>query len=225
MAGGGPNDKSSNERPSSTAPSGAPPHIRAAWRTWHSALGTEAEAAAAAALAYDSLPPEARDAWLDALCADSPDVDVPAIALYAPLLAVESDPARRERIETAISSDEHARSGSIVAEAQALRGVAPDGTHTCVLVAPLYLDFVQVLSCRYTPAGGILEVRHDPLRHSGDLAPIHEVDGVSVEPTPLRVVVEELAHAILADKRQRRQTPSALTSVAHLFAPEVDCVR
>jgi hypothetical protein len=49
-----------------------------------------------------------------------------------------------------------------------------------------------------------------------------EVDGVTVEPTPLRVVVEELAHAILADRRNDRMTPAALTSFAHLFGPHLD---
>jgi hypothetical protein len=32
-------------------------------------------------------------------------------------------------------------------------------------------------------------------------------------------VVEELAHAILADKREHRTTPAALASFAHLFGP------
>lgn len=224
MAGGGPNDKRCDG--SQADPQAAPsaPHIREAWRTWLSALGTDAEAAMAAALAYESLPPEAREAWLDALRADGAEVDVPAIALYAPLLAVESDPARRVRIESAISAHREGGGEAPVAPAHALRGVAPDGTHACVLIAPVYLDFVQVLSCRYTPARGFIAVNHDPLRHSGDLSPIREVDGVSVEPTPLRVVVEELAHAILADKREQRQTPAALAAVAHLFAPEADCV-
>ena len=98
----------------------------------------------AAALAYESLPPEARDAWLDALDADAPTLDVPRVALFAPLLAVESDPARRERIEARIASDPHARPAGY-GEAQALRGVGPDGTHACVIVAALYLDFVQVI--------------------------------------------------------------------------------
>jgi hypothetical protein len=91
-----------------------------------------------------------------------------------------------------------------------------------VIVAPLYLDFVQVLACRYTPAGGFVAVKHDPLRNAGDLEPMLEVDGVAVEPTPLRVVVEELAHAILADKRGHRSTPSALASFAHLFVPHLE---
>jgi hypothetical protein len=195
--------------------------VRAAWRSWLSALATDAEAALAAALAYESLPSEGRDAWLDALEADAPGLGVPSVALYAPLLAVESDTPRRQRIEAAIATEVESGRASGV-EARALRGVAGDGTHACVLVSPLYLDFVQVLTCRYTPAGGFVAVQHDPLRHSADVATLHEVDGVSVEPTPLRVVVEELAHAILADKREQRTTPAALASFAHLFAPDLE---
>jgi hypothetical protein len=196
-------------------------HVRSAWRSWLSALATDAEAAMAAALAYESLPADARDAWLDALDADAPTLEVPQVALYAPLLAVESEPSRRSRIELRIVSDPHARRAGY-GEAQALRGVAPDGTHACVIVAALYLDFVQVIACRYTPSGGFVTVRHDPMRHSGDLTPVCEVDGVAVEPTPLRVVIEELAHAILADRRRQATTPPALASFAHLFGPHLD---
>jgi len=195
--------------------------IRVAWRTWLAALATDAEAVLAAAMTYDSMPPEARDAWLDALEGDVSAVGVPAVALYAPLLAAEADPARRSRIEAAMGADP-ACSPSAVAPASAVRGVAGDGTHACAIVASLYLDFVQVLWCRYTPAGGFISVRHDPLRHAGDMTPVAEVDGVAVEPTPLRVVVEELAHAILADRRGHRETPAALASFAHLFGPELD---
>jgi len=196
-------------------------HVRSAWRSWLSALATDAEAAMAAALAYESLPPDARDAWLDALDADAPTLEVPQVALYAPLLAVESEPARRDRIELRIVSDPYARRSGY-GGAQALRGVAPDGTHACVIVAALYLDFVQVIACRYTPSGGFVTVRHDPMRHAGDLRPVCEVDGVAVEPTPLRIVIEELAHAILADRRRQATTPPALASFAHLFGPHLD---
>jgi hypothetical protein len=217
---GEPDDDRRDERPSPTKVEPVPPaHVRDAWRTWLSAMATDAEAAMAAALAYESMPPEARDAWLDTLISDGGAVDVPPLALYAPLLAVESDGLRRHRMEAAIASDPRAPA-SRVDDARALRGVAPDGTHACVIVEPLYLEFVQVLSCRYTPSGGFVAVDHQPLRHVGDLAPLDEVDGVAIEPTPLRIVIEELAHAILADKRKHRETPTALTSFAHLFAPE-----
>jgi hypothetical protein len=194
-------------------------HVRSAWRSWLSALAADAEAAMAAAFAYESLPEEGRDAWLDALEADAPALEVPAVALYAPLLAVECDGARRDRICAALAA---CPVEPTLENACALRGVGPDGTHACVLVAPLYLEFVQVLTCRYTPGGGFLAVRHDPLRHARDLPPPGDVEGVAVEPTPLHVVVEELAHAILADRREHRATPAALASFAHLFGPHLD---
>jgi hypothetical protein len=87
---------------------------------------------------------------------------------------------------------------------------------------PLYLQFVQVLACRYTPAGGFVAVRHDPLRHADGVASLDAFEGIAVEPTPLRIVVEELAHAILADKREQRETPPALVSFVDLFAPDLD---
>jgi hypothetical protein len=195
--------------------------VRAAWRSWLSALATDAEAATAAALAYESLPDEGRDAWLDALETDAPALAVPLVALYAPLLAVECEPSRRARIELTLTGDVAARR-PCNHQVRALRGVAQDGTHACVIVAPIYLDFVQVLQCRYTPAGGFVAVRHEPLRHTEDVGVVRDVDGVAVEPTPLRVVVEELAHAVLADKREHRVTPAAVASFAHLFGPTLE---
>jgi len=196
-------------------------HVQSAWRSWLSALATDAEAAMAAALAYESLPAEGRDAWLDALEIDAPTLGVPAVALYAPLLAVESDEDRRARIELSLAaSGDQGRPSQ--PEPRALLGVTKDGTHACIIAMPLYLDFVEILSCRYTPSGGFVTATHDPLRHAGDLAALAHIDGVTAEPTPLRVVVEELAHAILADKRGQRQTPPALATFAHLFAPQLE---
>jgi hypothetical protein len=204
---------------------GAAPHVRSAWRSWLSALASDAEAALAAALAYESLPADGRDAWLDALDADGPAIDVPAIALYAPLLAVEADEARRARIRAGMESrrgDAAAGPGQSTASARpvrALRGVGPDGTHVCLITMPLYLDFVQVLACRYTPAGGFVEARVDPLVHQAGLAAMRDVGGVAVEPTPLHLVVEELAHAVLADRREGRAAPAPVSTFAHLFGP------
>jgi hypothetical protein len=216
----------SDERPSETlrGAAGEPARdrlVHSAWRSWLSALATDADAAVAAALAYESLPPEARDAWLDALALDRSSLDVPAVALYAPLLAVEADGARRERIALAIAEEEPMET-ALPTSAFAFRGVGVQGVHACVLVAPLYLNFVQVLSCRYKPTGGFIAVQHDPLRYAADLPRVREVDGILVEPTPLRIVVEELAHAILADRRAERESPQALASFAHLFGPDFD---
>lgn len=194
-------------------------HVRSAWRSWLSALATDAEAALAAALAYESLPAEGRDAWLDALDADAPGLGVPPVALYAPLLAVESDDERRARMLAKVSPGPAA---STRADAKAMRGVARDGTHVCLVVAPLYLAFVQVLSCRYTPAGGFAGARLDPMRHADEVDAVREVEGVPVEPTPLHVVVEELAHAVLADRREGRAAPAPVSSFAHLFGPALD---
>lgn len=196
-------------------------HVQSAWCSWLSALATDAEAAMAAALAYESLPSEGRDAWLDALELDAPSLGVPAVALYAPLLAVEMDEDRRVRIELSLSSSGDTGRPS-QPEPRALLGVSGDGTHACIIAMPLYLDFVEILSCRYTPSGGFVTASHDPLRHAGDLTALAQIEGVTVEPTPLRVVVEELAHAILADKRSQRQTPPALATFAHLFAPQLE---
>lgn len=196
------------------------PRLLSAWKTWLSALGTDAHAAMAAAMAYESLPAEARDAWLDALEVDAPTVSVPRVALYAPLLAVEQGSERRTRILRVLSAE----SALGVQETRAFRGVTREGHHVCLLVSPLYLDFAEVLVCRYTPHGGFLEVRHDPLRHMGEIpeAEHGRVDGTRVEETPLRVVIEELSHAVLADRRERREAPRALAAFAHLFGPRAD---
>jgi hypothetical protein len=205
-------------KPEEGAADGAEGHVRAAWRSWLSALAADPEAALAAALAYESLQQEARDAWLDALEADAPALQVPALALYAPLLAAEAEPGpRRARIEAALAGARlPARSPS---QPVAFRAVAPDGTHACAIALPLYLDFVQILRCRYTPAGGFVSAQLEPMRHVDDV-PAAAFDGaLALEATPLPVVVEELAHAILADKRQDRDVPLVLASFAHLFSP------
>jgi hypothetical protein len=209
------------------------PRLLSAWRTWLSALAVDAEAAVAAALAYEALAGEGRDAWLDALDEDRASLGVPAVALYAPLLAVEPDEGRRARIGTAMAT-----AGAVTpprGDVRALLGRAPGGDHVCVLVSPLYLDFVALLVCRYRPDRGFVSVRRDPVRHIVDAigrridgtsfvagSPLAcTVDGVSVVESPLTVVVEELAHTIVADRREGRAAPEALGSYVHLFAPDI----
>ena len=191
------------------------PRLLAAWREWLSALATDAEAAIAASNLYGELAPAARDAWLDALVEDAPRLAVPVVAIYAPLLAVESDPARCKRIEEAI-----AQSPPLVADGQvtALRGIARDGSRVAALVAPLYLRFVRVLWCRYAPDDGFAWARHDSILSAAD-APVDGAmhEGVRLEVTPQKLVVEELAHAILAQRRRGVPLPPSLHLFAELF--------
>jgi hypothetical protein len=199
------------------------PRVRAAWRTWLSALATDAEAAMAAALAYESLEEEGRDAWLDALQTEAAELDVPQVALYAPLLAVEADAKRRARMADALTaSGVRLEPPGVV---RALHGVSAVGEHVCVVLSPLYLDFVELLVCRYDPDGGVLSARRDPVRHIDDVLgrkdPQCTVDGVTVAETPLADVIEGLAHAVVADRRKGRDAPAALSTYAHLFVPDL----
>src|SRR5580692_2476169 len=166
---------------------GLDPRMRSAWRTWLSALAVDAEAAVAAALAYESLAPLGRDAWLDALGEDAAGLSVPAIALYAPLLAVEEDEARRLRMTRALSAcgsatlDRGARGGPL-----ALSGEARSGERLSAIVSPIYLDFVEVLVCRYRPDRGFISARCEPIRNAIDVIGrrlLRERDATSVRHT------------------------------------------
>ncbi len=179
------------------------PRAHAAWRTW------------LAALAYDQLDERGRDAWLDALDSDAGEVDVPRVALYAPLLGVEQDDERRARIARNV-------------EGAARRSTPPRalagherGERVCIIVSPLYLDFVEVLLCRYDPDQGIHEARHHWLAHTGDLPVLTRDVGVTLEEAPLAQIVEELAHAVVADRRAGRPSPPVLLRYMDLFAPDL----
>jgi hypothetical protein len=193
-----------------------------AWRTWLASLATDAEAALGAAHAYADLDEAGRDAWLDALAEDVPRLDVPPVAVYAPLLAVETDPERLERIGMAIG--EQSRDAFVqVGRTRALRGIAPDRTRVTVLVSPFYLRFVRILACRYSPDDGFVWGRYEPIV-ADDRAPAPGavVDGVVLEATPTKPVIEELAHAILAQKRRGEDPPKALYYFAELFDQHVE---
>ncbi len=191
-----------------------------AWCEWLGALATDAEAALAAAIAYQELDGFARDHWLSALEQDAARLNVPRIAVYAPLLAVEIDPERRARITDAIGPVDAAATPRFAA--QGLLGKAADGASVAVLITPLYLDFVQVLACSYRVDRGFGWVRHDPivdrrqaLRHG------ERIEGTLVERTPLKSLIDDLAHAVLAHKRSGRELPQALRVFADLFGPHV----
>ncbi len=194
--------------------------VVAAWREWLGALATDAEAALAAAMAYKELDALARDRWLTALEHDAPSVGVPLIAVYAPLLAVESDPERRERITAAIGPAD--ASAAPTGDPRGLCGRSVDGVCVATVVWPLYLDFVQVLACGYRPSHGFDWVRHDPIVQR-DAAPRagDTVLGAVLESTPLKSLVDDLALAVLAHGRSGRALPEALRVFADLFGPLV----
>ncbi len=196
---------------------GSEPVASAAWRSWLVALASDADAALAAALAYESLDDAGRRAWLDALEQDAPTLGVPPIALYAPLIAVETDETRRARIERSIGNT------AVDRIARALVG----GTHldrVCVISVPLYLSFVEVLVCHYSPDRGVLSAQHEPLRHQDTVANLGAaLTTEKLVSAPLGLVIDELAHAVLADRREGRSAPNALATFAHLFGLDTGC--
>lgn len=191
-----------------------------AWCEWLGALATDAEAALAAAIAYRELDAKGRTSWLNALDQDSVRLKVPRIAVYAPLLAVESDPERRERITFAMGPAEVEATPQT--GVQALSAVAHDGSRIATIVAPLYLDFVQVLACAYRPERGFFWVRHDPIvERQRAPGPGHRLEGVELERTPLKALIDELSHAVLSQRRGGRELPEALRVFADLFGPNI----
>jgi hypothetical protein len=194
-----------------------------AWCEWLVALATDAEAALAAAIAYRELSPTARDHWLTVLEQDAPRLAVPTIALYAPLLSVESDPMRRQRITQSIDPMEMHATPRFAA--RGLGGIGADGTRVAVLIVPLYLDFTQVVACGYRKNSGFSWVRHDPIV-LGERAPRSgdTVGGVCVESAPLKALIDDLALAILAQKRDGREIPEALRLFADMFGPVSESV-
>lgn len=189
----------------------------AAWREWLQALATDAEAALAAAIAYRELEVAAREEWLQALEQDAPELSVPRVAVYAPLLAVEADAERRDRIQRAMGPVD---SEALRTPVHALRGIGRDGLRVCVLVAPLYLDFVQVLACGFREDRGFEWVRHDPIVGCARIPkPGEPLEEAVLEDTPLTPLIDELAHAVLSHERGGRELPEALRMFADLFGP------
>ena len=190
--------------------------VISAWCAWLGALATNAEAALAAALAYKQLEGPARDSWLAAVEHDADRLNVPRVAVFAPLLAVESDPERRLRITRAMGPADEAATPKL--GARGLCGAGKNGLRVGVVVTPLYLDFVQVLACGYRSNQGFEWVRHEPILNRSS-APVESqnLDGATLEAIPLRLLVDELAHAVVAHNRSQRPLPEALSFFADLF--------
>lgn len=196
---------------------GLPPEERAvaAWCQWLDALATDAQASLSASLAYEQLDGSLRDAWLDALSQDRDRIRVPLIAVYAPLLAVEKDAERRARIAASIGQADWWVPGK---SARALWGKTSEGARIGVIVSVLYLDFVQVLACRWHARQGFEWVRHEPfLEGARAPTPGSLFEGVRLEATPLRNIIDELSYAILAHQRQGLPLPDELRAHASLF--------
>jgi hypothetical protein len=207
-----------------TAPATDDPRWGAAFRAWLEALATDPEAATAAAMAYESLAPNGRDAWLDAIAMEAPRLVVPQLALYAPLLGVETHGPRRARIDAALAAAP--TTPMPPRTLRALLGQLPSGDTVAAIVIPLYLDFVELLVCRYDPDVGVTSARRGPLLRSADVwtgpTAVREIDGASLEEVPFAYVVEGLAHALVADGRQGRPPPEPLRTYDFLFTLDLN---
>jgi hypothetical protein len=200
------------------AASGTDPRLVDVWCGFLDRLATDAEAALAAAMAYRELSGPDRDVWIAALAQDIDRVSVPRIAVYAPLLAVETDPKRRALVLQAIGPEQADATPRTAAFALSSR--AGGASRVAAIVAPLYLDFVQVLACAYRPGEGFDWVKHDPIVELGRAPrPGERIGGAVLEATPLRAAVDDLAITVVAHTRSGRPLPEALSVFADLFGP------
>jgi hypothetical protein len=194
------------------------------WCAFLGRLATDAEAALAAAMAYRELDGDQRDTWIAALEQDIEFVPVPRIAVYAPLLAVETDPRRRARVFAALGPAEAEATPRSPAYALASRNNVSkrhgEMSRVATIVTPLYLDFVQVLACSYRLGEGFDWVKHDPIVERARAPRAGAVLGdVVLEATPIRSAVDDLAITVVAHTRTGEPLPEALSVFADLFGP------
>jgi len=187
-----------------------PERARAVFRTWLRALAADPDAAVAASLAYEDLTADSRDAWLDAVEEDAKGMAIPGLALYAPLLAVENDEPRRLRMMKALEG-----TTMPAASIRAWQGRVNANERAAVVMAPVYLEFVEVLGARCDDQG-FVEIVHVPLAHANDRLPDL---GAELEPASAADVVEELALAVLAHDRSGRPRPSAAHALVRYLTP------
>ena len=189
--------------------------VEGAWRVWLEALATDAEAVLGASLAYEALDEGGRNAVLDILEKDVATLAVPRIAVFAPLLSVERDSQRRDRIRIAIGSDMDERRQI---SARALMGTRSDGDQIIVAETHAYLDFVRLTVCRLDPDHGIRWVRSEPLVHARDATkPGTRMYEADLEPLPVRTAVDIIARAIVAQRRRDGVLPPSLLPLLELF--------
>lgn len=208
------------------------PRVSDLWGEWLHALTCEPDAALAAAEIYARMSEGERDRWLSELERDVSSFSVPAVAVFAPLLAVEVNSSRRARIQEMMKAQPFAQTSD--EPFRALTGRV--GSRSCaVLVSPVYLDFVQVLACTFLPGACFVSVAHDPiLRRSeapiagrcrqAELCKLAGVgsEGLWLDETPVMTVVDELAATIVAHERSGLVLPEALRSVSDWFSLRCD---
>ncbi len=194
------------------------------WREWLTALAKDPEAALAAAQAYEQLDDAARERWLSILDKEGASLEVPRVALYAPMLAVESNPQRLLEILGRVAAEVQSATRQRPtdhSQRRALCGDLGQGVRLAVLVEPLYLDFVHVLACAYVPGRRFVWVRHDPIANASDVvSPGGTLECVRVDATPVKAVVDELARTIVAHQRGGEPLPEPLRCFADFFGIE-----
>lgn len=200
---------------------GADKRLVDVWCAFMDRLATDAEAAHAVAMAYRELDGPSRDVWISTLEQDIDQISVPRIAVYAPLLAVETDAKRRARVTQAMGTVPAHVTPRTTAYALC---ASPSGPYRLtLLVTPLYLDFVQVLACSHKQSGEFEWVKHDPIvdrsraPRAGDV-----LYGNRLEAVPLKAAVDDLAHSVVAQTRSGLPVPEALRAFADLFSPVSD---
>ena len=99
-----------------------------------------------------------------------------------------------------------------------LKGFASGGERVVALVW-LSEGGGHVFSCRYHPAKGFRWVKRDDLDERGGFQAGEELDGVPLERTPLKPVLEELAHAVVAHRRSGDPLPDELQLLVALLSP------
>ena len=199
----------------SDAQTPASDRVEPAWRAWLEALASDAEAALGAALAYESLDGDARLAVLAVLEHDAQRLGVPRVAVFAPLLSVERDEARRERIRQAMGDDVAPESHVL---ARALIGETSNGDRIVLAETHVYLDFVCLTTCRVVPDTCVRWVRSEPLVHTKD-APRsgYQVDDTPLEFVPWSSAIDVIARAVVAQRRRDTVLPESLRPLLELF--------
>ena len=186
------------------------------WRTFLASLAHDAEAALAASHAYKQLDVKGRDAWLEHLEADIENINIPLVAVYAPLLAAENCEERRLQIFEKIGWSALSHTPRVAA--YAVSGSLSDNRKLAIIVTPMYLNFVRALVCVFTPRESIEWARHDPLLDAEKTPRAGtRFEGVRLESTPLKAVIDELAETVLAHSRNGQKIPEELSEFADLF--------